>query len=115
METNGNAYLPAFPAEGQAAEWPAGQGSLEQLTSVMPEDSNPSQDAPGQEEQQQPMNSELGSVEKAVEQFQLANAELFQAEHPPPPPPPPPTDETEQTEHAASQPEESFQDGSQGI
>lgn len=109
METNGNAY---FPAEGQAAEWSAAQVSSEQLSTVMPEASDPSQDAPGQE--QQPMNSELGSVEKAVEQFQLANAELFQGEHPPPPPPPPPIDGTEQTE-LAPPPEESVQDSSQGI
>ncbi|XP_013865375.1 pre-mRNA-processing factor 39 [Austrofundulus limnaeus] len=112
METNGNA---CFPAEGQVAEWSAVQASLEQLSSVMPEDSDPSQDAPVPPPvpEQLPMNSELGSVEKAVEQFQLANAELFQSEHPPPPPPPPPTDETEQTELAASQPGEPVQDGSQ--
>ncbi|XP_024860139.2 pre-mRNA-processing factor 39 isoform X2 [Kryptolebias marmoratus] len=117
MESNGNAYLPDFPAEGQAAEWSAGQVSSEQLPNVLPEDSEASQEAPGQEQQpqqlQQQMDStELGSVEKAVEQFQLANAQLVQEEHPPPPPPPPPTDEPEQTEGPAL-PGESVQDSSQ--
>ncbi|KAM9704538.1 pre-mRNA-processing factor 39 [Menidia menidia] len=91
MESNGDAFIPDLPVLGQGAEWPHDQVPPEQLSA--------SQDAPNQEKpENQKMNSaELGSVEKAVEQFQLASAQLFQDEQPaPPPPPPPPTEEAEQ-------------------
>lgn len=113
MESNGNEHLPEIPAEDQALVWSTGQVSSGQLPNISPEGSDASQEAPGPEQMQ--MNSELGSVEKAVEQFQLANAPLFHGEHPPPPPPPPPTDEADQTaEPTAPQPGEFLQDDSQG-
>ncbi|XP_023147789.2 pre-mRNA-processing factor 39 isoform X1 [Amphiprion ocellaris] len=100
MESNGDAFLPDLPVLGQAADWSLDQVAPEPLSNILPEDSDASQDAPGQEQQ---MNStELGSVEKAVEQFQLASAQLFQEEQPPPPPPPPPPPQpAEEAEPAA--------------
>ncbi|XP_035473596.1 pre-mRNA-processing factor 39 isoform X1 [Scophthalmus maximus] len=93
MESNGDAFLPEFPVLGQTADWSLDQVAPEPLTNILPEDSDASQDSEGQ--QQQPpheMNStELGSVEKAVEQFQIASAQLFQEEQPPQP-----TEEAEQ-------------------
>ncbi len=104
MESNGDAFLPDLPVLDQTADWSMDQVAPEPLTNILPEDSDASQDAPGQHlDPNQQMNStELGSVEKAVEQFQLASAQLFQEEQPPPPPPPPPqpTEEAEQeSEH----------------
>ncbi|KAM7368112.1 hypothetical protein PAMP_014362 [Pampus punctatissimus] len=109
MESNGDGFLPVL---GQTADWSLDQVAPETLTNVLPEDSGASQDALGaQHHPNQQMNStELGSVEKAVEQFQIASAQLFQEEQPPPPPPPPPppqpTEEGEQPpEHKAESPE----------
>ncbi|XP_071334958.1 pre-mRNA-processing factor 39 isoform X3 [Trachinotus anak] len=84
MESNGDAFLPELPVLGQAADWSMDQVAPEPLTNILPEDSDASQDAAGQQQQpNQQMNStELGSVEKAVEQFQLASAQLFQEEQP---------------------------------
>lgn len=123
MESNGDAYLPYIPV--MPAEWSIDQVAPDPLANILPEESDASQDVPGQQQPDQQMNStELGSVEKAVEQCQLANAQLpsFQEEHPPPPPPPPPppqpSDEplepnTEpESEHGV---EANIQDGSQGI
>ncbi|XP_060947044.1 pre-mRNA-processing factor 39 [Limanda limanda] len=100
MESNGDAFLPELPVLGQTAEWSLGQVAPEPLTSILPEDSDASQDGAG--EPQQPaeeMNStELGSVEKAVAQFQLASAQLLQEEQPPQP--------TEEPEQPPQQPPE---------
>nr|XP_020459448.1 pre-mRNA-processing factor 39 isoform X2 [Monopterus albus] len=99
METNGDAILPDLPVLSQAAEWSPDQVAPEPITNILPEDSDVSQDAPGQQQHpDQQMNStELGSVEKAVEQFQLASAQLLQDEQPPPPPQPP----VQPSEHSA--------------
>lgn len=111
MESNGDAFLPDLPVLGQTADWSMDQVAPEPLTNILPEDSDASQDAPG--EQQQPneqMNStELGSVEKAVEQFQLASAQLFQEEQPPLPPQP--ADEAEEAEEAEQPPEQKTDSG----
>ncbi|XP_041661990.1 pre-mRNA-processing factor 39 [Cheilinus undulatus] len=98
MESNGDAFLPDLPVLGQAADWSLDQVAPEPLTSILPEDSDASQDAPEQPQlpEQQMITSGLGAVEKAVEQFQLASAQLFQEEQPPPPPPPPPPQPTEE-------------------
>ncbi|XP_008283680.1 pre-mRNA-processing factor 39 isoform X2 [Stegastes partitus] len=118
MESNGDAFLPDLPVLGQAADWSLDQVAPEPLTNILPEDSDASQDAPGQEQQpdQQTNSPELGSVEKAVEQFQLATAQLFQEEQPPPPPPPPqPTEEAEPAAESemSLEPEAAVPDGSQ--
>uniref|UniRef100_H2MJR9 Pre-mRNA-processing factor 39 n=2 Tax=Oryzias latipes TaxID=8090 RepID=H2MJR9_ORYLA len=83
MESNGNAFVPDLPVLGQGTEWSMNQPLSE------------NSDVAGQE--QHVNSSELGSVEKAVEQCQLASAQLLQEAQPPPPPPPPPlpTDEPE--------------------
>ncbi|XP_037304890.2 pre-mRNA-processing factor 39 isoform X2 [Pungitius pungitius] len=93
MESNGDAFLPDLPVIGQTADWSPDQVAPEPLTNILPEDSDASQDAPLQLQQQQQQSPneqmsspELGSVEKAVEQFQIASAQLFQVEQPPPPP-----------------------------
>lgn len=128
MESNGDAFLPDLPVLGQSADWSMDQVAPEPLTNILPEDSDASQDAPGQQlhPNQQINSTELGSVEKAVEQFQLASAQLFQVEQPPLPPQPP--EEAEQgsehkTESGVSQqdsqdmsidPEVAGQDGSEG-
>ncbi|XP_028252518.1 pre-mRNA-processing factor 39 isoform X1 [Parambassis ranga] len=90
MESNGDAFLPDLPVLGQTAEWSLGQVAPEPLSNTLPEDSDASQDAPGKEQQpnQHMAGTELGAVDKAVEQFQLASAQLFQQEQPPPPPQP---------------------------
>uniref|UniRef100_A0A8C3A622 PRP39 pre-mRNA processing factor 39 homolog (yeast) n=1 Tax=Cyclopterus lumpus TaxID=8103 RepID=A0A8C3A622_CYCLU len=67
MESNGDAFLPDLPVIGQTADW------------------SPDQVTPDPLEMD---SSELGSVEKAVEQFQIATAQLFQVDQPPPPPQP---------------------------
>lgn len=112
MESNGDAFIPYLPVLGQAAEWSPDQVAPEPLANILPEDSDASQDALGQQQpQDQEMRSaELGSVEKAVEQFQLANAQVFQEEQPPPPsPPPPPPQPSEQLSEHKSEPVESEQ------
>lgn len=102
MESNGDAFLPDLPVVGQATDWSLDQVAPEPISNVLPEDSDVSQDAMGQEQQpgQQMNSTDLGSVEKAVEQFQLANAQLFQEQPPPPPPPPPPPQPTEDAQQA---------------
>ncbi|XP_059212422.1 pre-mRNA-processing factor 39 [Centropristis striata] len=128
MESNGDAFLPDLPVLGQTADWSPDQVAPEPLTNILPEDSDASQDAPEQPHEQT-NSTELGSVEKAVEQFQLASAQLFQEEQPPPPPPPPPqpaeeppepkaeSGESEQSEQHSEEmsiePEAAVQDGSQ--
>lgn len=134
MESNGDAFLPDLPVLGQATDWSPDQVAPEPLATILPEDSDASQDAPEQQQQpnQQTHSTELGSVAKAVEHFQLASAQFFQEEQPPPPPPPPPppqpTEEAEQpAEHKSEsgesqqdshemslEPEFAVQDGSQG-
>lgn len=99
MESNGDGFLPDLPVLGQTADWSLDQVAPESLTNILPEDSDASQDAPGEQHHpnQQMNNTELGAVEKAVEHFQIASAQLFQEEQPPPPPPPPqPIEEAEQ-------------------
>uniref|UniRef100_A0A672JL84 Pre-mRNA-processing factor 39 n=1 Tax=Salarias fasciatus TaxID=181472 RepID=A0A672JL84_SALFA len=100
MESNGDAFLPDLPVLGQPADWSLDQVAPEPLSNILPEDSDTSQDASAVEQQpnQQTNSTDLGSVEKAVEQFQLASAQLFQEDQqpqPPPPPPPPPQPNTE--------------------
>ncbi|KAI4802085.1 hypothetical protein KUCAC02_019943 [Chaenocephalus aceratus] len=97
MESNGDAFLPDLPVLGQTADWSPDQVTPDPLANILPEDSDESQDAPEQHQQpnEQMDSTELGSVEKAVEQFQIASAQLFQDEQPPPPPPPPPQPEEE--------------------
>ncbi|KAM9339446.1 pre-mRNA-processing factor 39 isoform 2-T2 [Symphorus nematophorus] len=110
MESNGDAFLPDLPVLGQAADWSMDQVAPESLNNILPEDSDASQDAPGQQPNEQMNSTELGSVEKAVEQFQLASAQLFQEEQPPPPPLP--TEDAEQPSEHRTESEES-QQGSQ--
>ncbi|XP_069014620.1 pre-mRNA-processing factor 39 isoform X2 [Embiotoca jacksoni] len=129
MESNGDAFIPNLPVLGQAADWSLDQVAPEPLSNILPEDSDASQEAPEQEQQptQQMMSTELGSVEKAVEQFQIASAQLFQEEHPPPPPPPPPpaqppeeaeqvaepTEMEQESQEMSVEPEAAVPDGSQ--
>ncbi|XP_010782535.1 pre-mRNA-processing factor 39 isoform X1 [Notothenia coriiceps] len=98
MESNGDAFLPDLPVLGQTADWSPDQVTPDPLANILPEDSDESQDAPVQHQQpnEQMDSTELGSVEKAVEQFQIASAQLFQDEQPPPPPPPPPPPQPEE-------------------
>ncbi|KAM9355390.1 pre-mRNA-processing factor 39 isoform 2-T2 [Pholidichthys leucotaenia] len=118
MESNGDALFPDLPVPGQTADWSPDQVAPEPLSNILPEDSDASQEAMGQEQQQnQQMNSsELGSVDKAVEQFHLANAQLFQEQQPPPPPPPPlqPGAESAGSQEMSVEPESAEQDGSEG-
>ena len=125
METNGDSFLPDLPVLGQATDWSLDQVASEQLTNILPADSDASHNAEGQQEQADPQidSTELGSVEKAVEQFQLASAQLLREEQPPQP-----TEEPEQpSEHKedsvdskqhsqemSAEPEAHVQDGSQG-
>ncbi|KAM8831217.1 pre-mRNA-processing factor 39 [Spinachia spinachia] len=87
MESNGDAFLPAI---GQTADWSPDQVAPEPLSNILPQDSEASQDVPLQQRSpnEQMSSPEVGAVEKAVEQFQIASAQLFQAEQPPPPPQP---------------------------
>lgn len=88
MESNGDAFLPDLPVLGQTADWSPGQVTPDPLANILPEDSDASQDAPLQQQSpnEEMDSSELGSVERAVEHFQIATAQLFQVEQPPPPP-----------------------------
>ncbi|XP_071381113.1 pre-mRNA-processing factor 39 isoform X1 [Centroberyx affinis] len=87
MEGAGEGFLPDLPVLAHAAEWSLDQVPPDTLTTILPDDSDVSQDALGQQQPNEELNStELGSVEKAVEQFQLASAQLFQEEQPPLPP-----------------------------
>ncbi|KAL0967685.1 hypothetical protein UPYG_G00255570 [Umbra pygmaea] len=81
MEANGDGFLPDLPVLTQAADWTMGQIPHDNLTRVI-HDSNTESDqsSPGLQEQHREQ-SDLGSVEQAVQQFQLENAELFQAVH----------------------------------
>ncbi|XP_076016276.1 pre-mRNA-processing factor 39 [Genypterus blacodes] len=104
MEGNGDSFLPDLPAVGHNAEWSVDQVPSETLTNTVPSDSDLSQDAMA--EQQLPNNemnsTELGSVEKAVEQFQLASEPLYPEEQPPLPPlPPEHTEAAEETEQGS--------------
>lgn len=110
MESNGDGFLPDLPVLGQTADWSLDQVAPEPLTNILPEDSDASQDAPGEQHlpNQQMNSTELGSVEKAVEQFQIASAQLFQEEQPPPPPQP--TEEGEQPSEHKPESAESQQD-----
>eukprot|EP00064_Thunnus_orientalis_P018684 superscaffoldBa00004380_g18788 len=111
MESNGDGFLPDLPVLGQTADWSLDQVAPEPLTNILPEDSDASQDAPGEQHHpSQQMNStELGSVEKAVEHFQIASAQLFQEEQPPPQP----TEEGEQPSEHKAESTEAQQDSQQ--
>ena len=65
MESNGDAFLPDLPVLGQAADWSMDQVAPDSLNNILPEDSDASQDAPGQQPNEQMNSTELGSVEKA--------------------------------------------------
>lgn len=102
MESNGDAFLPVL---SQTGEWSTDQVAPENLTSILPEGSVVSQDASVEQQlpNQQMNSTELGSVEKAVEEFKIANAQLFQEEQPPLPPlPPQPTEEQPSEDKAES-------------
>lgn len=105
MDSNGDAFLPDLPVLGQTAEWSVDQVAPESLTNILPEDSDASQDV---------NSSQLGSVEKAVEQFQIASAQLFQEAQPPPPPPPQPSEEPQPPSEVKEESVES-QDGCQDM
>lgn len=110
MESNGDSFLPELgQGLGQTADWSMEQVAPEPLTNILPQDSDSSQDvpAPPQPPEEQINSSELGSVEKAVEQFQLASAQLFQAEQPPLPPQP--AEEAEQPSEPRTEYEEAQQ------
>ncbi|CAN9507709.1 unnamed protein product [Ophioblennius macclurei] len=96
MESNGDAFLPELPVLGQPADWTLDQVAPEPLSNILPEDSDASQDASALE--QQLSSTDLGSVEKAVEQFPPPSAQLYQEEQQPPPPPPPPPQPAEEPE-----------------
>ena len=85
MEGAGNGFLPDLPVLPPPAEWSLDQVPPEpnSKSTVLPLDSQLSQDS--FHPQQEQMSPGLASMEKAVEQFQLANAQLFQAEQPPQP------------------------------
>lgn len=111
MEATGNGFLPDLPLLPPSDEW-----SLEPVRPhepdsrhtafVVPGDSDLSQDSSSEPPREQ--NSPgLTSVEKAVEQFQLANAQLFQEEQQQPPQPteaPPPQSVAEPTAAAPPPP-----------
>lgn len=132
MEGAGNGFLPDLPVLPPSAEW-----SLEQvppvpdaLNTVLPGDSDLSQDSPEPpppQQQREQASPGLASVEKAVEQFQLANSQLFQEEQQLPPlpteaaPQSPVVEPTAAPEECAQQiqempvaPEAAEQDGFQG-
>ncbi|KAG7508498.1 pre-mRNA-processing factor 39 isoform X1 [Solea senegalensis] len=89
MESNGDAFLPELPVLDQAGgDWSMSHVAPEPPTTTLPEESDTSQDV------QQPA-LEMNSVEKAVEQFQLASAQLFQEVQP-----------SQPTEEAAARPSE---------
>ncbi|KAM9840178.1 pre-mRNA-processing factor 39 [Aulostomus maculatus] len=104
MESNGDGFLPVL---SQAANWSMEQAATEPLTGILPEDSGASQKASEHNLDQQVNSTELGSVEKAVEQFQIASSQLFQEEKPPLPPLP--ADEGEQLSEHRAESEESEQ------
>ncbi|KAK0138340.1 Pre-mRNA-processing factor 39 [Merluccius polli] len=86
MEGADNGFLPNLLVLPPTGEWSLDPVPPEPDTqnTVLPGDSDLSQDSPGPPQQQQEHHSPgLASVEKAVEQFQLANAQLFQEEQPP--------------------------------
>ena len=82
MEGAGNGFLPDLPVLPPPAEWSLDQVPPEpdSKNTVLPLDSQLSQDSFGPQPEQ--MSPGLASVEKAVEQFQLANAQLFQEDQP---------------------------------
>ncbi|XP_029983884.1 pre-mRNA-processing factor 39 isoform X2 [Sphaeramia orbicularis] len=100
MESNGDGFLPDIPVLGQGAEWSLDQVAPETLSSMVTEDSDASQDA-----QQQPDQQVNATVEKAVEQFQLASAQLFQEDQATPLQEP--TGETDQQSESVESPQQS--------
>ncbi|XP_062324560.1 pre-mRNA-processing factor 39 [Osmerus eperlanus] len=72
MEGTGDGYLPDLPVLTHAAEWSMDQVPPDTLTTVLPEDSDQSQDGLEQHQTHQRSEpSDLGSVERVVEQFHL--------------------------------------------
>uniref|UniRef100_I3IWV1 Pre-mRNA-processing factor 39 n=1 Tax=Oreochromis niloticus TaxID=8128 RepID=I3IWV1_ORENI len=69
MESNGDAFLPDLPVVGQATDWSLDQVAPEPISNVLPEDSDVSQDAMGQEQQpgQQMNSTDLGSATQVAE------------------------------------------------
>ncbi|KAJ8009469.1 hypothetical protein DPEC_G00089200 [Dallia pectoralis] len=79
MEGNGDGFLPDLPVLTHAAEWTMDQVPPDNLTTVIHDSSSDSdQSSPEPVQQHQDQQSDLGSVEQAVQHFQLASAELFQ-------------------------------------
>uniref|UniRef100_A0A674AL81 PRP39 pre-mRNA processing factor 39 homolog (yeast) n=1 Tax=Salmo trutta TaxID=8032 RepID=A0A674AL81_SALTR len=80
MEGNGEDFLPDLPVLTHAAEWTMDQDPHNLTTVIHDSDSESDQSSPEVIEQHQIQQSDLGSVEQAVQHFQLASAELFQEE-----------------------------------
>ncbi|XP_071019504.1 pre-mRNA-processing factor 39-like [Oncorhynchus clarkii lewisi] len=80
MEGNGEDFLPDLPVLTHAAEWTMDQDPHNLTTVIHDSDSESDQSSPEVIEQHQVQQSDLGSVEQAVQHFQLASAELFQEE-----------------------------------
>ncbi|KAM6954282.1 pre-mRNA-processing factor 39 [Aplochiton taeniatus] len=82
MEGAGDGFHPNLPVLTHAADWSMEQVPPANFTTVIPGDSDHSLESLDlQQAQNQPLDpSELGSVEKAVEQFQIVSAQLFQEE-----------------------------------
>ncbi|KAJ3606207.1 hypothetical protein NHX12_025727 [Muraenolepis orangiensis] len=131
MEGAGNGFLPNLPVLPPPADWSLEQVPPEPNTqnTVLSGDSDlSSQDSLGPLQQHEQNSSGLELVEKAVEQFQLANAQLFMEEQPPPPQSPEaapqspvaePTEaepevSTPQSQEMAGASEATQQDGTQG-
>ncbi|KAG7258947.1 hypothetical protein CRUP_035686 [Coryphaenoides rupestris] len=137
MEGTGNGFLPDLPVLPPSAEWSLDpvppEPDARNTVAFMPGDSDLSQDS--SEPQQEQNSPGLTSVEKAVEQFQQANAQLFQEEQlqqppqpteaPPPqsvaeptaaapPPPPLPEEATLQSQAMPVALDATEQDGFQG-
>ncbi|XP_021456569.2 pre-mRNA-processing factor 39 isoform X1 [Oncorhynchus mykiss] len=81
MEGNGDGFLPDLPVLAHPAEWTMDQVPPDNLTTVIHDtDSESDQSSPEVIKQHQDQQSDLGSVEQAVQHFQLASAKLFQEE-----------------------------------
>ncbi|CAB1340004.1 unnamed protein product [Coregonus sp. 'balchen'] len=81
MEGNGEGFLPDLPVLTHPAEWTVDQVPPDNLTTVIHDtDSESDQSSPEVIKLHQDQQSDLGSVEQAVQHFQLASAKLFQEE-----------------------------------
>lgn len=103
-EGSGEAFMPDLPVLTQAADWSMDNVPTDTLTTILSDDSDQSQESLVEDQPDQQLDpTGLGSVENAVEQFQLANAQLFEEELPPPPPPPLEQEDAEQTQEPSEE------------